>query len=534
MSNTPTKSIKGVQFSIWAPESIKDYSVLHVTLPVTYDQNLPTPGGLFDPKLGTINKYVTCDTCGQNMDHCPGHFGHIELARPTYHPGMILDVLKILRSVCHSCAGLLMDKNQIKEKHYKWIAKATTDSNKWSVCTKCKSEEGDDEDEPEEEDVEGAESESRGKRKKTTGTASSAKSSRRSTRKRQKKKGLKQLKYLREGILIYAEKIKSKDSNNDSNSKSNGGEGEDAGENTKSQRSKGSRQIITPLHAYNILERITPEDAEWLGFSYKDSRPENFIITVLPVPPPAVRPSVQMDSSRRGEDDLTYKLTEIIRANNNLREQIETGAPGGKKMDHWSLLQFHVATYIDNDIPKLAKSKHRSKRDTKGFKQRLKSKEGRVRTNLMGKRVDFSARDVITPDPNISINEVGVPLCIAMNLTYKVYVNKNNIDWCYQLVRNGPFKHPGANFIIKQIGNKKHIFDLSITKNPMTLNLRYGDAVVRHLMDGDLVFFNRQPSLHRMSMMGHRVRVLKEETFRLSVSVTTPYNAGKYYLFYSI
>ena len=105
-----TKTIKGIQFGIWAPESIRDYSVLEVTLPVTYDQSLPTPGGLFDPKLGTINKYITCGTCEQNMDTCPGHFGHVELARPVFHPGLINDVMKIMRCVCNGCAGLLMDK----------------------------------------------------------------------------------------------------------------------------------------------------------------------------------------------------------------------------------------------------------------------------------------------------------------------------------------------------------------------------------------------------------------------------------------
>lgn len=496
------KTIKGIQFQIWPPESIREYSVLHVTRPVTYDQNLPTPGGLFDPKLGTINKYVTCETCEQRMDTCVGHFGHIELARPVYHPGLITDVLKLLRCVCHSCAGLLMDKEVVKEKHYRWISKATTDSNKWSICTKCKSEVDDSDDE----DEDGELSVKKSSKRKTK--------SRLSTRKRLRKKGLKQKKYIREGILIFYENMKDK-------SKKKVVLGDDKPYHVQL---RANRQTATPLYAFNILERITPEDTEWLGFKC-GNRPENFIITVLPVPPPAVRPSVQMDSSRRGEDDLTYKLTEILRANNNLREQMEMESVGGKKIDHWNLLQFHVATYLDNDVPKLAKAKHRSGRDTKGFKQRLKSKEGRIRTNLMGKRVDFSARDVITPDPNISINEVGIPKSIAMNLTYKLYVNKSNIDWCYKLVRNGPYTYPGANFIVKNIHGKKQIFDLSITNNPMTLSLRYGDAVVRHLIDGDLVLFNRQPSLHRMSMMGHYVRVLKGDTFRLSVSVTTPYNA---------
>lgn len=517
-----TKTIKGLQFCIWPPESIKNYSVLHVTLPVTYDQSLPTPGGLFDPLLGTINKFISCETCEQKMDTCPGHFGHIELARPVFHPGLINDVLKILRCVCHSCASLLMDKDQIQEKHYRWISKATTDSNKWYNCNNCKPDEEDEcEEDEEEEDIESTSS----RKRKTTKTSSKL-----SSKRRAKRTGARQKKYLREGILIYAEKFKDKSTKGvgggGGGSNDDGGDdgGGDSDSKDQSVTKKEGQEIVTPLAAYSILERITPEDAEWLGFK-AGSRPEHFIITVLPVPPPAVRPSVQMDSSRRGEDDLTYKLTEIIRTNNNLREQLETESTGGPKQDHWNLLQYHVATCLDNDIPKLAKAKHRSGRDIKGYKQRLKSKEGRVRTNLMGKRVDFSARDVITPDPNISINEVGVPVSIAMNLTYNMTVNKSNIDECYRLMRNGPYNYPGANFLIKKTVKGEQTFDLSLTKNPMSLNLRFGDIIVRHLRDGDLVFFNRQPSLHRMSMMGHRVRVMEGDTFRLSVAVTTPYNA---------
>lgn len=510
-----TRTIKGIQFEIWSPESIRNYSVLSVDLPVTYDQSLPTPGGLFDPKLGTINKYITCASCEQNMDTCPGHFGHIEMARPVYHPGLIKDVMKILRCVCHGCAGILMDKDSIQEKHYRWISKATTDSNRWDKCDKCKSEDDEDGNEDDDEDDNG------GKSSRKTTSKKKKTSSRISTRRRSKKNGAKQRKYLCEGVLIYA----TKGGSNDKDSEGNEDKTEDKSKDGDDKKEKASNtEIITPLAAYKILERITTEDAELLGFK-GNSRPEHFIITVLPVVPPQVRPSVQMDSNRRGEDDLTYKFTEIIRANNNLRDQMESESTGGPKVDHWSLLQHHVGTTLDNDIPKHAKAKHRSGRDIKGFKQRLKSKDGRIRTNLMGKRVDFSARDVITPDPNISINEVGVPVSIAMNLTYEVSVNKSNIDWCYKLVRNGPHKYPGANFIVKKTAKGKQVFDLSITKNPMSLNLRYGDIVVRHLQDGDYVFFNRQPSLHRMSMMGHRVRVLDGDTFRLSVSVTTPYNA---------
>lgn len=566
MAEQEMRTIKGIQFDIMSPEMIKGYSVLHVTHPVTYDQNLPSPGGLFDTKMGTINKYVTCETCEQDMDTCVGHFGHIELARPVYHPGFMVDVLKLLRCVCHSCAALLMDKESIYEKNYHWVSSATTSSNKWSVCTKCKPEneeeanemndpadDGNDQagendliegnDPTEGNDQTGENNQTIGRKRtirpsQTTSrkTTNRKTTGRKSTRKRQVKRGVKQYNYTREATVIFSELMTKKDkpvtnddidngkNNDEKNNEGQNDENEEKTQEEKLAEKNKRKKIVTPRRAYLILERITPEDAEWLGFT-KGNRPENFIISVLPVPPPCVRPSVQMDTSRRGEDDLTYKLAEIIRTNNNLKSYIDGEARGGEKGDLWALLQFHVATYLDNDIPKLAKAKHRSGRDINGIKQRLKSKEGRIRSNLMGKRVDFSARDVITPDPNLSINEVGIPESIAMNLTYKVYVTKKNIDWCYTLLRNGPYKYPGANFIVKTINGKREVFDLSITKNPMSLNLRYGDAIVRHVLDGDYVLFNRQPSLHRMSMMAHRLRVLEGDTFRLAVAVTTPYNA---------
>ena len=161
----------------------------------------------------------------------------------------------------------------------------------------------------------------------------------------------------------------------------------------------------------------------------------------------------------------------------------------------------------------------------------MKGKEGRVRGNLMGKRVDMSARTVITSDPYIGLNEVGIPLIIARNLTYPEIVTKHNYEYLTQLVSNGRKKYPGANFVIKNIvdkdgGEAKHIFNLKYREKPIKLHL--GDIVERHLVTGDIVLFNRQPSLHKMSMMGHRVHVINNPnllTFRVNVSVTVPYNA---------
>jgi DNA-directed RNA polymerase beta' subunit len=176
---------------------------------------------------------------------------------------------------------------------------------------------------------------------------------------------------------------------------------------------------------------------------------------------------------------------------------------------------------VDNNIPGISPAAQRSGRLLKSLQQRLGSKEGRIRSNLQGKRVEYSARSVITPDPNISVKELGIPVKIATNLTYPEMVTAFNIGKLYKLIQNGPNVYPGAKTIRHKDGritSLRHV-------NTKELVLHEGDIVNRHLMDGDIVLFNRQPTLHRMSMMGHRVKVLKGKTFRLNVSVTAPYNA---------
>jgi DNA-directed RNA polymerase II subunit RPB1 len=285
------------------------------------------------------------------------------------------------------------------------------------------------------------------------------------------------------------------------------------------------KQEITPAKALEILKRIPDEDCIALGFDPKFSRPDWMILTVLPVPPPPVRPSVQMDSSARSEDDLTHQLGEIIKANNRLRKQEESGAPAHIINEFAMLLQMHITGLIDNTCPGLPQAKQRGGRPIKSISQRLKGKEGRVRGNLMGKRVDFSARTVITGDPNLALDELGVPWGIALNLTFPETVTPHNIDRLKQLVENGPHPPPGqtgARHIIRDDGVR---VDLRFLRGDRDRHLEPGYTVERHMVNGDVVIFNRQPSLHKMSMMGHRVRILPYSTFRLNLSVTSPYNA---------
>jgi DNA-directed RNA polymerase II subunit RPB1 len=285
------------------------------------------------------------------------------------------------------------------------------------------------------------------------------------------------------------------------------------------------KKIITPQMALNIFRNISHEDVRIMGLSNDYARPEWMILTVLPVPPPPVRPSVVVGGStsgQRGEDDLTYKLAEIVRANQNVQRCEQEGAPEHVVREFESLLQYHIATYMDNDIAGQPKAMQKSNRPVKAIRSRLKGKEGRLRQNLMGKRVDFSARTVITGDPNLSLDEVGVPKSIARTLTYPEVVTPYNIEKLQQLVMNGPNEHPGARYIVRDNGER---IDLRHAKRAGGQQLLYGWKVERHLMDGDVILFNRQPSLHKESMMGHRVRVMPYSTFRLNLSVTSPYNA---------
>ncbi|HLC67033.1 MAG TPA: DNA-directed RNA polymerase subunit A', partial [Candidatus Nanoarchaeia archaeon] len=280
---------------------------------------------------------------------------------------------------------------------------------------------------------------------------------------------------------------------------------------------------ITPIEIRTRLERIPDEDCELLGLNPKFARPEWAVLTILAIPPVTIRPSITLESGERSEDDLTHKLGDIIRINQRLFENINAGAPEIIIEDLWDLLQYHITTFFDNSVAQLPPARHRSGQPLKTITERIKSKEGRIRHNLAGKRTNFSARTVISPDPMIALNEVGVPKVIAMKLTVPERVTEWNMAYVKKFIERGPGKYPGANYITRPDGKKKKITDE--TKEQLLEELQPGYAVERHLLDGDIAIFNRQPSLHRMSMMCHRVKVLPDKTFRLNPAICHPYNA---------
>ncbi|WP_369425581.1 DNA-directed RNA polymerase subunit A', partial [Methanothrix sp.] len=230
-----------------------------------------------------------------------------------------------------------------------------------------------------------------------------------------------------------------------------------------------------------------------------------------------------LESGQRSEDDLTHKLVDIIRINQRFQENREAGAPQLIIEDLWELLQYHVTTFMDNTVSGVPPARHRSGRPLKTLSQRLKGKEGRFRGSLSGKRVNFSARTVISPDPNLSINEVGVPIEVAKELTVPIMVNPRNIEVVRKYVMRGPDNHPGVNYVTRADGRRVKVTERNCQE--VAQQLEVGWKVDRQLADGDIVLFNRQPSLHRMSIMAHRVKVMPYKTFRLNPAVCPPYNA---------
>jgi len=280
---------------------------------------------------------------------------------------------------------------------------------------------------------------------------------------------------------------------------------------------------ISPIEVRTRLEKIPDEDCEMFGINPKVARPEWMVLTVLAIPPVTMRPSITLQSGERSEDDLTHKLGDIVRINQRLFENINAGAPEIIIEDLWDLLQYHITTFFDNNIAQLPPARHRSGQPLKTISERIKSKEGRIRHNLAGKRTNFCARTVISPDPKLSLNEVGVPKIVAMKLTVPEMVTEWNMAYLKKFVERGNTKYPGCNYLIRPDGKKKKITEE--TKEASIEEIQPGYVVERHLMDGDIAIFNRQPSLHRMSMMCHKVRVLPYKTLRINPAVCHPYNA---------
>lgn len=481
------RKIDRIEFTVWSSDEILRYSALEkdtdgIMTAELYDNQEPKRGGLNCLRLGTTTESKPCDTCGLSYIYCPGHFGHSTFSTNVFHVGYLQTVKKILSCVCIKCSKLLIYKNENE----------MTEMLKNNKSSRSKLSE-----------VRNLVKNIQFCQKANYGCGSPIPKIKLDIKKTT-------------GITLYAE-----------TSLTNLPK-EEMGQDGK----KKNRKVLTPSEVYDILKNISDQDCMILGLNPKVNRPEELVYKVFPIPPIAVRPSVRAEfmGSSLMEDDLTHKLADIIKANERISHHNESENGAKYTHEHHLLLQYHTASYM-GDETNLPKTEQKGK-VFKSLSPRLKSKEGRIRGNLMGKRVNFSARTVITSDPTIEINQLGVPMKIAMNLTFPEVVTPNNIKFLSKLVKNGRVNYPGANFVFQDpigaLQKGKRVLPIDLRFRRDNIELRYGDIVERHLMDNDIVLLNRQPTLHKQSMMGHRVKVINNPnllTFRLSPTVTTPYNA---------
>ena len=453
--------VKKIQFGVLSEQDVLKMSVCEINSCNIYDKEtgLPSENALNDPRMGVTTRGILCQSCFGDMKQCPGHFGHIKLTEPVYHIGFVGIVLKILKSVCFNCSRVLLTEAKLKKISKIKNPKIRLREILRNISSECYTAE--------------------------PGEEQSAKN--------QRGCGKKQPKYIKKKNEIYIK------------------------QSTHGEDDVDPKRALRASQAYDILKRIDDEIVELLGMNSTFSRPENLIIKILAVAPPSVRPSIELSSNAKSEDDITHMYQSILSTNMELEKAKSQGLPMSR-LDEIIIRLQNIVGYMMNNEENKAKQK--GGRPIKSIRQRLKGKEGRLRGNLMGKRVDFSARTVVSPDPSLELDELGVPKTVAMTLTYPEVVTQLNMKFLTELVERGD-EWPGARFYKRKVDGKTIDLNYVNTKP----NLQPGDIVERHLMNGDYVLFNRQPSLHKMSIMGHRTRILPYSTFRLNLSVTTPYNA---------
>ena len=482
----------GVQFGLLNPDTVRQQSVVPIVTSVLYSKQVPQSGGMNDLRMGTCDRRTYCATCRNSMIKCPGHFGHMDLATPMYHSSMIGTVVKMLRCVCVFCSHLLPDLFEGDPR-----LAVVNPSNRLSfVASMCKS------------------------------------------RRRCPQCEAPQPKY--------------------TNVKTHTSIDLDISDMVFEDETE--REILshpfTAARALEILKGISDTHVKIMGGCPKNARPEWMILTVLQIPPPISRPCITAsDGSRtKGQDDVTIKLVEIFKANkvvdSALRDadctsgfmpevkrrfvipddgylHIEDDAKLLAVQNASYILQQHLVQYFSprttkKDAKMMGTGGRSHSRTLRLIPDRWKGKKGRFRGNLGGKRVDFSSRTVASPAPDFDVNEVGIPEKVAFHLTFPERVTVHNKAWLDTCVRLGYGVRGGAASVI--IPDSDPI-DLELCTVRDSIVLEVGWVVERHLIDGDWVLLNRQPSLHKMSIMAHRIRIIPANTFRLPVCDTTPYNA---------
>lgn len=478
--------VSGVEFGIVSSSDAHRLSVFPCRRVVGSVQDY----GVNDPRLGVCDRFSSCKTCGKSTEECLGHAGHIELELPVFHPGFFSAIIRVCRTICKSCARVLLEKEEVDyftfqllremetQQRFALIKRIQEDAYKTHVCSRCGATNGD---------------VKRGRPMRVIHDTHAVK--------------LRRWERSAEDLLevdnITAELESAAYMNKD-----------------LADHLKKGIEVLDPVRVLDLFSRILPNEMILLGFYPERNHPKDMLVSTLVVPPVCARPGGGGGASPSREDDITTQLNDIIVCSDMLKNGANDVV---KYAETWDILQTRVARLLDAQMPGFSPALRSL--DMKSYAQRLKGKNGRFRGNLSGKRVDFSGRSVISPDPNLAVDELAVPLSVARVMTYPQRVYAHNLALMRRLVRNGPSVHPGAVTVYLAVEKSRRWLRYPRDRERLAARLSVGDIVERHVMNGDMIIFNRQPSLHRMSMMAHRARVLPYRTFRFNVCCCAPYNA---------
>ncbi|RKO98838.1 hypothetical protein CXG81DRAFT_15380 [Caulochytrium protostelioides] len=490
METAPSR-ITSVEFGVFSAQAAKTLSVLELTERNLYDiskpNRPPAEFGALDRRLGVADKTAVCATCNEGIQQCVGHFGVVRLVLPVFHIGYFRLMVTVLQNICKTCSRVMVPE-PVRRKYLKRLRTPYLDDvqrkeilkslntlcKKTALCPWCGAPNG----------------------------------------------PIRKVGALK---LTHERFKKKKEPTPEQLAFQRSFDASVALDPTLKTHVGKAHQDLNPLVVHQLFSKILDQDCEVLGLDPQSGRPELFLWNALPVPPSCIRPSVGGDAVST-EDDLTVLVSEIVEVNAKIQAILNEGIPVTHLVDHWDFLQLQCAMYITSDLPGVPTHlQNNLQKIKKGFCQRLKGKHGRFRGNLSGKRVDFSGRTVISPDPNLRIDQVAVPERVAKVLTYPERVTKHNIERMRERVLNGTEKHPGATYVTTTTGVKK--FLKYVNRKQVVKDLRIGDLVDRHLEDGDIVLFNRQPSLHKLSIMSHFAKIRPWRTFRFNECVCNPYNA---------
>ena len=458
-----------VQFGLLSANETRRMAQVKVSNPNIMHRGTPQAGAVNDLMMGSIDRRLRCSTCGGDVRTCQGHTGVIELGVPVYSIGFLEPTLKCLRSVCYFCSRLLISEADATQLGLERLGGKSLFLAVYQAAR---------------------------------------------TRKRCMHCSGPQPSYSRtqNGIKVdWPADVQ-----------------EMFGD--EAERRDVTERTFTSIEAHSILNHISNHDCTMMGFKTEFSHPRDMIQDVCHVIPPIARPAImQSTGSRvRGQDDLTHSLQSILKRSIELKSTIDATLwdrsmnPTTEMVDRLAKLQCEVFSMVNNSVRGNRQAVQRSGAPFKSLVCRIRGKEGRIRGNLNGKRVDFSARSVVSPDPLMDVDEVGVPEAIAMQLTLQERVTHANIGDLRRRIIAGSNTLDGAQAVIDTDGV---VTQLEFCTDRTMINIVPGMVVERYMKNGDLVVFNRQPSLHKFSTMAHRAKIMPGSTLRLNLSCTTAYNA---------